>query len=168
MHFGKCVCVCACCFWPALPGHWVPGRWPDNSVICLDLHRTTFMTLTPIYQISMTALGQWINNPLKRIFRKDGTFTWFDFISSKHQQLFCFSRKSLWATHKVEITAHLFQLKSNLLSSCLCALFHWFEWSWFPLSCSHLSKSWHQTRSTQVCSNQSQLVMDTKHPVKEL
>lgn len=33
---------------------------------------------------------------------------------------------------------------------------------------SNWSKSWHQTHSTQVCSNQSQLVMDTKHPVTEL
>lgn len=33
-----------------------------------------------------------------------------------------------------------------------------------PFQHSHRSKSWHQTCSTQVCSNQSQLVMDTKHP----
>lgn len=54
------------------------------------------MTLTPIYQISMTALGQWINNRHKRLFRKDRAFTLFDFISSTHQQLVFFSsRKSL-------------------------------------------------------------------------
>lgn len=33
-----------------------------------------------------------------------------------------------------------------------------------PFQRSHRSKAWHQTCSAQVCSNQSQLVMDTKHP----
>lgn len=67
---------------------------------------------------------------------------------------------------KRQKTQHLLH---HFLPFFVCLLlFHRYEWSCFPLSCSHLSRSWHQTRSTQVCSNQSQLVMDTKHPVKEL
>lgn len=44
----------ACCFWPVLPCHWVPGRQPENSVISLDLRRTASVTLTLIYQMHIS------------------------------------------------------------------------------------------------------------------
>lgn len=52
---------------------------------------------------------------------------------------------------------------------CVCVVLFSLVWNQvLSFSCSHRSKSWHQTHCAQVCSNQSQLVMDTKHPVTQL
>lgn len=84
----------ACCFWPLLPCHWVPGREPENSVIAPDLRRTASVTLTPIYQmrISMRLYSEF-TICTKKLYKR--TFTLFDFITSAYQLLALLRRNHL-------------------------------------------------------------------------
>lgn len=132
---------------------------------------------TNISDAYISALVQWINNLHKKSLQKNIYFIWlYQFHISANSFI---QRKHLHNSQRRNYTQSFLILKRRKggpFAPLLCfppffvclLLFHRCEWSCFPLSCSHLSRSWHQTRSTQVCSNQSQLVMDTKHPVKEL
>lgn len=73
-HFWRSSGVVACCFWPVFPCHWVLGWWSEESVVCVDLPRTIFMTLVTLYEKLLTVCSPWINGLRRRLLLKKNPF----------------------------------------------------------------------------------------------
>lgn len=147
-------------------GVWSPwinnphGRLGDNVLSNLSLHRAA----NQIYYIYSSC---WNNVFFEAILENRQT-SFF-----QYKMCNCIA-KIIWENYR-ENVIKIYQSKNaihtNIFTLVIVCFVFFITLLWntrLSFSYSHWSKSWHQTHSAQVCSNQSQLVMDTERPVTEL
>lgn len=74
-------------FWltPMSSCRWVLGWWPEDSMVCLDLPKTIFMTSASLLVRGVAVWSPWKNNPHQRLSENNGS----SFYSPRRQKHQC-------------------------------------------------------------------------------